>query len=67
MDPHQEQLDCRGHRHVWRMVIKTKTNTLERPVDKLCLICEMDTSDYQKKERGKCKKKRKKRTRNVIL
>ncbi|KAK0152981.1 hypothetical protein N1851_005348 [Merluccius polli] len=28
---------------VRRVVIKTKTNTLERPIDKLCLICEMDT------------------------
>ena len=28
---------------VRRVLIKTKTNTLERPVDKLCLICEMDT------------------------
>lgn len=28
---------------VRRVIIKTKTSTLERPVDKLCLICEMDT------------------------
>ena len=28
---------------VRRVLIKTKTNTLERPVDKLCLVCEMDT------------------------
>ncbi len=27
---------------VRRVLVKTKTNTLERPIDKLCLICEMD-------------------------
>lgn len=28
---------------VCRVLVKTKFSTLERPVDKLCLICEMDT------------------------
>lgn len=28
---------------VWHVLVKTKTNTLDRPVNKLCLICETDT------------------------
>ena len=37
--------DAKGF--VRRVLVKTKTSTLERPIDKLCLLLEMEESNEQ--------------------